>query len=68
MSSDNKAIKFPEKHYIGFQTRDDDFLPLGFMTPDGTDSAAVKRKQTVDSWASGYRNKNKSRMTTEVFF
>lgn len=53
--SDNKAIKFPAKHYIGFQARPSvDELPLAFMTPDGTDKAAEKRKATVDSWAKGY--------------
>jgi hypothetical protein len=53
--SDNKAIKFPAKHYIGFQARPSvDELPLAFMTPDGTDKAAEKRKATVDAWAKGY--------------
>lgn len=55
MDADDKNIKFPDKHYVGFQTRPDaDDLPLGFMTPDGTDSAAKKRKDTVDNWAKGY--------------
>lgn len=59
--ADNKSIKFPTHHYVGFQARPSvDELPLGFMTPDGTDSAAVKRKATVDNWAasSGYYGTN----------
>ncbi len=50
-------IKFPEEFYIGMITtrqsgggKDD--LPLAFITPNGTDSAAVKRKATVDGWVS----------------
>lgn len=61
--SDNKAIKFPDRHYVGFQARPShDELPLGFMTPDGTDSAAVKRKGTVDRWAEsgGYYGRNEA--------
>jgi hypothetical protein len=53
IAADNKAIKIPDKHYVGFQKRGEDEIPLGFMTPDGEDQAAVKRKATVDSWASG---------------
>lgn len=49
--SEDKSIKFPEKHYIGFQKRSEDALPLAFMTPDGDDSTALKRKATVDRWA-----------------
>lgn len=51
VSVDNKAIKIPEQHYVGFNKREDDEIPLGFMTPDGTDAAAIKRKKTVDDWA-----------------
>lgn len=46
-----KDIKIPANHYIGFQARGVDDVPLGFMTPDGTDKAAQKRKDTVDSWS-----------------
>lgn len=49
-----KDIKIPTNHYVGFQARGEDDVPLGFMTPDGTDSAATKRKATVDTWARGY--------------
>lgn len=45
-------IKFPEQHYVGFQKRTSETL-LGFMTPYGTDSAAKKRMESVDSWARG---------------
>lgn len=51
--SDDLNIKIPDQHYVGMQKRNSDELPLGFMTPDGTDAAAVKRKGTVDSWANG---------------
>jgi hypothetical protein len=51
VSSDNKAIKIPDNHYVGFSKRGEEEIPLGFMTPDGTDAAAIKRKGTVDSWA-----------------
>jgi len=51
----NKNIKIPESHYIRLVTNRKggqiDNLPLGFMTPDGTDKAALSRKDTVDNWA-----------------
>lgn len=43
-------MKFPDKHYVGFQKRNSDIM-LGFMTPYGTDAAAKKRMGTVDAWA-----------------
>lgn len=49
--SKNNAINIPTSHYVGFDKRGNDTLPLGFMTPDGTDKAAQKRKDTVDRWA-----------------
>ncbi|MNR88520.1 hypothetical protein D3C72_194580 [compost metagenome] len=52
-SVDNKAIKIPSDHYVGFQKRQNDDVPLAFMTIDGTDKAAIKRKATVDAWAKG---------------
>lgn len=52
MTEDEKRIKFPDQHYVGFQKRGNNDL-LGFMTPEGKDTAAVKRKSTVDSWAKG---------------
>lgn len=44
-------VKIPAKHYVGLAKRHGDGIPLGFMTPWGEDAAAVKRMQTVDSWA-----------------
>lgn len=46
-----KGIKFPDKHYVGFQQRNKEGISLGFMTPYGTDAAAKKRMATVDTWA-----------------
>lgn len=55
VSAANKGIKFPTHHYVGFQSRPtSDNCPLGFMTPDGTDAAAKKRKESVDKWATPY--------------
>lgn len=50
MNDEEKRIKFPDEHYVGFQSRKAD-VNLGFMTPYGTDKAAQKRIQTVDNWA-----------------
>ena len=44
-------ITIPEQMYLGMLWRENE-VPLGFLTPDGTDSAAIKRKQTVDNWVS----------------
>ena len=48
----SKSIYFPDKSYVGFRL--DGETLTGFLTPDGTDAAAAKRKETVDSWAKGY--------------
>lgn len=45
----DRKIKLPESFYVGFQSRAEGIL--AFMTPDGTDAAAQKRKSTVDFWA-----------------
>lgn len=56
---EEKQIKFPDKHYVGFQKRDKEGISLGFMTPYGTDAQAKKRIATVDTWAgSGYGTYN----------
>lgn len=47
---EEKSIKFPAKSYLGVIGRPGDNLTLAFMTEDGTDSAAKKRKETVDQW------------------
>lgn len=62
-TADNLAIKIPETHYVGFQKREGDQVPLGFMTPDGSDKAAMKRKATVDSWANGYGYSSRKQAT-----
>jgi len=53
----NHNIKIPEKHYVTFQGRQKN-VPIGFLTPFGTDSGAKKRMATADNWAGGWgRNK-----------
>ena len=55
------SITIPESFYLGMLWGENS-IPLGFLTPDGTDSAAQKRKQTVDDWVrrnQGYRSKNR---------
>jgi len=65
----NKSIKIPDNHYVGFQKRSGDEIPLGFMTPDGTDSAATKRKATVDNWArgGGYSSTKQATLPAKTF-
>ena len=60
------AIKIPKQVYVGFQgRRSEDEVPLGFMTPHTTDAAGVKRKDSVDRWASGsYRSTKKFNSVT----
>lgn len=41
-------MKFHNKYFVGIKG------DLGFATPDGTDKAAEKRKDTVRGWASQY--------------
>ncbi len=43
-------IYVPDEYYVGFKQESQDTL-LAFLTPEGTDAAAKKRKQTVDGWA-----------------
>ena len=52
MSKDN--IKIPDKHYVGMVKHGNNTLPLGFMTPWGSDAAGIKRMSTVDHWVSGH--------------
>lgn len=59
-------IVIPEDMYLGMLWGENS-VPLGFLTPDGTDSAAQKRKATVDNWVrqnERYRSKNKVHTTT----
>lgn len=65
IDSTNKDVKFPSHHYVGFQSRPtQDNVPLGFMTPDGTDAAAKKRKESVDKWATPYHYGNQPKPET----
>jgi len=61
----NHNIKIPEKHYVTMQARDKN-VPLGFLTPFGTDSGAKKRMATADSWAYGWRNKGDSKIDPQT--
>lgn len=60
-------IKIPEKHYVGMVKRQSEKIPLGFITPWGEDSAALKRIATVDNWANRgyYGNKALPSMTID---
>lgn len=42
-------FKVPKEFYVGLQQRND--LTLAFLTPNGTDKAALKRIDTVNTWA-----------------
>jgi hypothetical protein len=44
-------MKLPDKFYCGFKNHTNDDVPLGFMTPWGSDKAFEKRKNTVDNWS-----------------
>lgn len=67
----NNQIKFPTEHYVGMivrkQSGDKDYLPLAFMTPEGTDKAADNRKASVDQWvannSTGYDYATRTRYT-----
>lgn len=51
-----KIIDFPKQLYVGVKDKkpfSSDF-PLAFATPEGTDSASRKRKNTVNEWVTGY--------------
>jgi hypothetical protein len=45
---------FPTKYYVGIRSWDSveygGQFPLGFPTPEGNDSGAMKRKTTVENW------------------
>jgi hypothetical protein len=46
-------MHFPDQYYVGKRPGAGlgKKFPLGFATPDGKDSAAKKRKETVVNWA-----------------
>lgn len=58
MSTD--GLKIPAKHYVGMVNRENEKLPLAFITPYGEDQAAKKRMSTVDDWVANNRRWNKS--------
>lgn len=58
--SDFDTVTLPEKHYAGYQWRDEGVL--GFLTPFGTDAAGLKRRDTVDHW----RDKKDGMLTPDV--
>jgi hypothetical protein len=54
------TVKTFDQMYVGLVAPQQTAVPLGFMVPDGTDAGAIKRKQTVDHWAStGYYGRKK---------
>lgn len=67
----SKSIKFPSEHYVGMivraQSEGTDYLPLAFMTPEGSDKAAEKRKSTVDGWVSQNANQSVWNPTTQRY-
>ena len=46
------AVTIPKTQYVGINLHrsSDESLPLGFLTPGGTNAGAKKRKSTVDQW------------------
>lgn len=53
--SNNQVITFPKEWVIGFGARgkfNTETNPLSFITPGGTDSAAINRIATVQQWVS----------------
>lgn len=50
-----EICNFPKQLYVGRKVEHDGDV-LGFAVPDGTDSAAQKRKETVDQWAGKHWN------------
>ena len=66
------AVTIPDLHYIGIKgvgTYNDGSMPLGFLTPGGTNAAAKKRISTVDSWvgANGGRHEHIAPDESEQF-
>lgn len=54
MTNTASLIKSIPEFYVGFKDQLNGDKPLAFLTPNGTDAAFKKRKETVDSWAKGY--------------
>lgn len=53
-------MKYFNQYYIGMRTDEPTASgkPLAFAVPDGNDSAAKKRKRTVDAWTMGFFSAN----------
>lgn len=62
-------MKYFEQCYVGMNTwkQNMDDINLGFMTPDGDDAAAKKRKKTVDDWCNQYNRGGERRFKTQTF-
>jgi hypothetical protein len=65
-------ITIPTNHFVGIKhsRSNNEGIPLGFMTPDGTDKAAQKRKDTVRNWTDTwvYNNGTRTKVTDEDAF
>jgi len=58
-------IRFFEDAYVGIRPLEpNEEIPLAFLTPDGTDSAAKKRKETVNDWTDPRRRGGKAEFKT----
>lgn len=49
----------PTEHYIGYHKAEEGGTPLAFITPNGTDKAALNRIDTVQRWSSGHQGAGK---------
>lgn len=58
----NHNIKIPEQHYVTLQGREKN-VPIGFLTPFGTNAAAKKRMATADDWAKDW---NRTKLEIEA--
>jgi hypothetical protein len=58
------SIKIPDTYFCGRKEKD----ALGFITPDGTDSAAKKRKDTVIHWTRGYSGNSEMKLDDPKHF
>jgi hypothetical protein len=59
----NTVIIIPEELYLGVRWNKGS-IPIGFVTPYGTDAAAKKRMSTVDSWTNNAPKNSKLKNIT----
>lgn len=63
-------MKYFETYYAGIKgsiaSNNASRKPLAFITPDGDDKAAEKRKETVDNWTYGWGDKDPKDITKVV--